>query len=40
MKKIANKGYFKYHKYFNSTLVAKFIVDKSVGINSKFYWNK
>tara|TARA_A100001011_G_scaffold93524_1_gene98470 strand:+ start:257 stop:2371 length:2115 start_codon:yes stop_codon:yes gene_type:complete len=39
-RKIARNGNFKYHKYFNSTLVAKFIVDKSMGINSKFYWNK
>ncbi|MDC3053128.1 glycosyltransferase [Candidatus Pelagibacter sp.] len=36
---IAKNGSLKYHKYFNSTLVAKFIVDKSIGINSKFYWN-
>ena len=38
-RKIA-KGNLKYHKYFNSTLVAKFIIDRSKGINSKFYWEK
>jgi glycosyltransferase involved in cell wall biosynthesis len=40
MKKIAKKGYFKYHKYFNSTLVAKYIIDKTIGNNSSFYWDK
>ena len=39
-RKIAKKGNLKYHKYFNSTQVAKFIIDKSKGINSKFYWEK
>ena len=39
MKKIAKKGYFKYHKYFNSTLVAKYIIDKTIGNNSSFYWD-
>ena len=37
-RKIAKKGNLKYHKHFNSTLVAKFIIDRSKGINSKFYW--
>ena len=39
-RKIAKKGNLKYHKYFNSTQVAKFIIDRSKGINSKFYWEK
>ena len=39
-RKIAKKGNLKYHKYFNSTQVAKYIIDKSKGINSKFYWEK
>ena len=37
---IAKNGNLKYHKYFNSTLVAKYIIDRSIGINSKFYWDK
>lgn len=39
-KKIAKKGNLKYHKFFNSNIVAKFIIDKSIGIKSKFYWEK
>tara|TARA_A100001011_G_C14285025_1_gene833253 strand:- start:13 stop:2127 length:2115 start_codon:yes stop_codon:yes gene_type:complete len=39
-KKIAKRGYLKYHKYFNSTLVAKFIIDKTLGNKSSFYWAK
>ena len=39
-RKIAKKGHKKYHKYFNSNVVAKFIIDKSLGIKSKFYWEK
>ena len=38
LKKIAKRGYLKYHKYFNSTVVANFIIDKILGINTKFYW--
>ena len=37
---VAKKGYKKYHKYFNSNLVARFIIDRSLGINSKYYWEK
>ena len=37
-RKIARNGHNKYHKFFNSTLVAKFIVDRTLGINSKYYW--
>ena len=39
-REIAKKGNLKYHKYFNSTQVAKFIIDRSKGISSKFYWEK
>ena len=40
-KKIAFKGKQKYTKYFNSTLVAEFIIDKTLGINNKknYLWN-
>ena len=38
-KKIAKKGTQKYFKYFNSTLISKFIINKTFGIKSKkFYW--
>ena len=37
-KKIAKKGHYKYHKYFNSSVVAKYLVDRSLGLNSKYYW--
>ena len=37
-KKIAKNGHYKYHKYFNSNLIAKFIIDKTFGNKSKFYW--
>ena len=38
-KKIAKKGRDKYFKYFNSTLVADFIIKKAFSIKSeKFYW--
>ena len=39
-RKIAKKGHNKYHKHFNSTLIARFIIDRTLGINSKFYWEK
>ena len=40
-KSIAKKGKKKYMKYFNSTLVAEFIIDKTLGINNKknYLWN-
>ena len=38
-RKIAKNGNLKYHKHFNSTLVAKYIIDRSININSKFYWD-
>ena len=37
---IARKGNIKYHKFFNSNLVAKFIIEKLKGFNTKFYWEK
>ena len=40
--KIAKNGRYKYHKYFNSTLVADFIVKKTLDMKyqKKFYWEK
>ena len=39
-KKIAKKGRDKYFKYFNSTIVAEFIIEKALGLkNKKYYWN-
>ena len=39
-KSIAEKGKIKYMKYFNSDLVAKFIIDKTLGLNKnkKYFW--
>jgi len=41
-KLIARKGKKKYMKYFNSNLVAQFIINKSFGINNrnKYLWSK
>ena len=41
-KKIGHKGKAKYMKYFNSTLVADFIINKTYGINNskKYLWHK
>ena len=36
--KIARKGRHKYFKYFNSTTVAEFILNKSFGLDKKYYW--
>jgi glycosyltransferase involved in cell wall biosynthesis len=36
--KIARKGRAKYFKYFNSTLVAEFIINKTFGNKKKYYW--
>ena len=40
-KKIGKKGKDKYLKYFNSTLVAKFILEKTLDIKSKqkYFWH-
>ena len=41
-KKIAKNGKSKYMKYFNSNLVAEFIINKTLEINSNknYLWNK
>ena len=41
-KMIAKKGKEKYMKYFNSNLVAEFIIDKSLNIKNKkkYYWER
>ena len=41
-KKIAKNGKIKYMKYFNSDLVSKYIIDKTLGIKSKdkYLWQK
>ena len=40
LKNIARKGHNKYHKFFNSTKVANYIIDKTFGIKSKYFWDK
>jgi len=38
-KKIAKRGHDKYFKYFNSTIIADFIINKTLGnFKKKFYW--
>ena len=41
-KKIARNGKLKYMKYFNSDLVSKYIIDKTLGIklNKKYLWER
>ena len=36
--KIAKNGKKKYFKYFNSTNIAEFIINKSFGIKKKYFW--
>ena len=36
--KIAKKGRDKYFKYFNSTIVADFIINKTIGTKRNFFW--
>ena len=36
--KIAKNGRNKYFKYFNSTIVAEFIINRTYNINKKYYW--
>ena len=36
--KIAKKGRDKYFKYFNSTVIAEFIVNKTYNVNKKYFW--
>ena len=39
--RIAKAGRDKYLRYFNSTLVAEYIINKSFNIeNKKFYWDR
>ena len=40
-RKIAKKGKEKYMKYFNSTKVAEFIIDKGLDLknNNKYFWH-
>jgi len=40
-KQIAKRGKMKYMKYFNSTIVAEFIINKTLSINNKkkFFWH-
>ena len=35
---ISTKGREKYFKYFNSTLIAEFIINKTYNINKKYHW--
>ena len=35
---ISKKGHFKYHKYFNSEAVANYIINKTMGLKSNFFW--
>ena len=40
-RKIAKNGYVKYFKYFNSTIIADFIIKKTLNDHSKkFFWEK
>jgi len=36
--KIAKKGRDKYFKFFNSTIVAEFIINRTFNINKKYFW--
>ena len=36
--KIAKKSRLKYFRYFNSTIIAEFIINKSFDIKKKYYW--
>ncbi len=36
--KIAKKGRSKYFKYFNSTIIAEYIINKTFNIKKKYYW--
>ena len=39
-KKLAKKGRDKYFKYFNSNIIAEFIVNKTFNVKKKYYWEK
>ena len=36
--KIAKRGHDKYFKYFNSTIIAEFIINKTFNISKRYYW--
>ena len=36
--KIAKKGRAKYFKYFNSTIIAEYIINKTLGVKKQYYW--
>ena len=36
--KVVNKNRNKYFKFFNLTIVAKFIINKTFDINKKYFW--
>ena len=36
--KISKKGREKYFKYFNSTTIAEFIINRTYNIDKKYYW--
>jgi spore maturation protein CgeB len=38
--KIAKKGREKYFKFFNSSIVAEFIINKTFNINKRYFWEK
>jgi hypothetical protein len=37
-RKIAKKGRDKYFRYFNSTIIAEFLINKTFKINKEYYW--
>ena len=39
-KKIAKNGRDKYFKYFNSKIIANFILDKTFNVKKKYFWEK
>ena len=39
-KKIAKNGREKYFKYFNSKIIAEYIINKTFDYNKKYYWEK
>ena len=38
--KIAEQGRAKYFKYFNSTIIAEFILNKTFQNKKRYYWEK
>ena len=38
--KIARNGRAKYFKYFNSTIISEYIINKTFNIKKKYYWEK